>query len=154
MGTKGPSGHVKIDLVSTEVVGKECAAEGAILLLEDHDDFREMLRTYLQRAGYRCEGYSSALDALTVLQGGKKVCLILLDLMMPGLSGFQFRTEQLADAALRDIPVVVLTAGQHSLDYHGNLEAVAYLQKPVDFDQVLAVVREHCGPPGSNSSVM
>src|SRR5262245_17632571 len=140
--------------MATMSFGHEQTSNGAILLLEDQDDFREMLKTYLEHAGYEVEGYSSAVDALTVLQGGRKVSLILLDLMMPGLSGFQFRTEQRADAALRDIPVVVLTAGQHSLDYHGNLGAVAYLQKPVDFDEVLAIVREHCGPPAPRTSVM
>jgi CheY-like chemotaxis protein len=129
-------------------------ATGAILLLEDEDDFREMLRIFLQRAGYHVMGFSSAVDALTVLQRGAQVSLILLDLMMPGVSGFQFRTEQRADVALRDIPVVVLTGGQHPRDYHPNLHAVAYLEKPVDLDQVLTIVRQHCGPPPEKTTVM
>lgn len=124
------------------------------MLLEDEDSFREMLKVFLQRAGYRVVGFASAVDALTALQRGTPVSLILLDLMMPGITGFQFRTEQRADAALRDIPVVVLTGGQHPSDYHANLHAVAYLEKPVDLDQVLTIVREHCGPPTEHPTVM
>ena len=134
-------------------MAREHGAEGAILVLEDHDDFRELLKDVLQREGYRVIGSSSAVEALTLLQGGTPVCLILLDLMMPGVSGFQFRSEQRADESLRDIPVIVLTGGQHSSDYHANLDAVAYLQKPVDMDAVLALVREHCGPPEPRAGV-
>jgi len=89
-----------------------------------------------------------------VLQGGTRINLILLDLMMPGVTGFQFRSEQRADANLRDIPVVVLTGGQHPSDYHANLHAVAYLQKPVDMEVVLDLVKKYCGPAGSKTRVM
>ena len=135
-------------------MGNEPVAEGSILLLEDHDDFREQVQEYLQQAGYRVTGCSSAVEALTVLQGGTRVNLILLDLMMPGVTGFQFRSEQRADANLRDIPVVVLTGGQHPSDYHANLHAVAYLQKPVDMEVVLDLVKKYCGPAGSKTRVM
>ena len=140
--------------MSTEVLGNERAVEGSILVLEDHDDFREQVQEYLQQAGYRVMGCSSAVEALTVLQGGTRVSLILLDLMMPGVTGFQFRSEQRADASLRDIPVVVLTGGQHPSDYHANLHAVAYLQKPVDMEVVLEIVRKYCGPPTPKTHVM
>jgi two-component system chemotaxis sensor kinase CheA len=137
-----------------EMLTTDRASERSILLLEDEDDFREMLKLFLQRAGYRVIGFSSAVDALTVLQRGAQVSLILLDLMMPGVTGFQFRTEQRADAALKDIPVVVLTGGQHPSDYDANLRAVAYLEKPVDLDQILTIVKEHCGPPPARERVM
>ena len=120
----------------------------AILIVEDHRDSRESLQEWLEHQGYRTIACPSATDALTVLQSGESVCLILLDLMMPTVSGFQFREQQRASSTMRDIPVVVISAAPQPQEYHGNLRAVAYLRKPVDPIQVLAVVQQHCVPPG------
>ena len=118
----------------------------AILIIEDHHDIRESLQELLERSGYRTIGCSGATDALTVLQSGEPICLILLDLMMPTISGFQFREQQRALGALGDIPVAVISAVPQPQDYHGNLQAVAYLRKPMDPAQVLALAKQYCGP--------
>jgi CheY-like chemotaxis protein len=120
-----------------------------ILIVEDHHDIRESLCQWLEHQGYRTIGCASGVDALTVLQSGKQVCLILLDLMMPTVSGFQFREQQRASSALRDIPVAVISGAPRPQDYHGNLGAVAYLRKPLDPAVVLEVVQQYCGPPAS-----
>jgi len=130
-------------LAETETRSRERHA-GSILVLEDHDDVRELLKEFLERSGYSVVACASAVEALTVLQGGTPISLILMDLMMPRVSGFQFRSEMRDDAALRDIPVVVMTGGQHPSDYHANLNAVAYLQKPIDFDVLLNLVEKYC----------
>ena len=117
----------------------------AILIVEDHHDIRESLRQWLEHQGYRAIGCSSGMDALTVLQSGEPVCLILLDLMMPSVSGFQFREQQRATSALRDIPVVVMSGAPRPQDYHANLGAVAYLRKPLDPAILLDVIQQHCG---------
>lgn len=119
----------------------------AILIVDDHHDIRESLQELLERSGYRTIGCSSATDALTLLQSGESVCLILLDLMMPTISGFQFREQQRASAAIGDIPVAVISAAPQPQDYHGNLQAVAYLRKPINPAHVLALALQHCGPP-------
>jgi CheY-like chemotaxis protein len=116
----------------------------AILIVEDHHDVRESLQQWLEHAGYRAIGCSSGVDALAVLQSGQSVCLILLDLMMPGVSGFQFREQQRATDTLSDIPVVVISAAPQPQEYHGNLRALAYLRKPVDPVHVLGLVQQHC----------
>ena len=118
----------------------------AILIVEDHHDIRESLCQWLEHQGYRTIGCSSAVDALTVLQSGEPVCLILLDLIMPSVSGFQFREQQRATSSLRDIPVVVMRGAPQPQQYNGNLGAVAYLRKPLDPALVLSVVQQHCGP--------
>jgi CheY-like chemotaxis protein len=118
---------------------------GTILIVEDHHDIRESLRQWLEHEGYRTIGCSSGIDALTVLQSGEPISLILLDLMMASVSGFQFREQQRATSTLRDIPVVVISAAPRPQDYDGNLRAVAYLQKPADPARVLALVQQHCG---------
>src|SRR5690606_710156 len=102
------------------------------------------LQARLEHEGYRTIGCSDALEALTTLQSGARVCLIVLDLKLPGLSGFQFREAQRRDPAIRDIPLVVMTGVSRPDDYDANLGAIAYLEKPVDTDQVLAFAREHC----------
>ena len=121
----------------------------AVLIIEDHHDIRESLQQWLEHKGYRTIGCSSGMDALTVLQSGESVCLILLDLMMPSVSGFQFREQQRATSSLRDIPVAVISGAPRPQEYHGNLGAVAYLRKPVDPAHVLAVVQQHCRAPRS-----
>lgn len=124
----------------------------AVLIVEDHHDIRISLQQWLEHEGYRTIGCSSGMDALSVLQSGESVCLILLDLMMPGVSGFQFREQQRATSSLRDIPVVVISGAPQTQQYRGNLRAVAYLQKPLDPARVLALVREHCGPASTSAS--
>lgn len=123
-------------------MGKPCS----ILIVEDHEDIRYLLQQLLEHEGYRAIACSSAVDALSILQAGEPVCLILLDLMMPGVSGFQFR-EQQRSSPFSAIPVAVVTAASSAAEYHGNLGAVEYLRKPVDLDRVLAIVRQYCDAP-------
>ena len=71
-------------------------------------------------------------------------CVILLDLMMPVMDGWQFRQEQVRDAALADIPVIVVSAaGRERLE---KIQADAYLSKPVDLDELLGCVTQFCRP--------
>ena len=121
--------------------------DNEVLIIEDNDDFRLVLQEVLQRQGYRAVGCASAVDALAVLQSGRRFCLIVLDLMMPGLSGFHFREEQRHSDTFGDIPVIVVTAAMQPALYDGNLRALAYLTKPVDFDQMIGVIRRHCPLP-------
>jgi DNA-binding response OmpR family regulator len=68
--------------------------------------------------------------------------VILLDLMMPVMDGWEFRRQLEADPALAPVPVIVLSA----LDQvrAANIHAAAYLKKPLDFDQLLDLVRTYC----------
>jgi CheY-like chemotaxis protein len=68
--------------------------------------------------------------------------VILLDLMMPVMDGFQFRDEQVRDPELADIPVIVLTALSAASARRVHPEAI--LTKPIDCDHLLSVVRAHC----------
>jgi len=122
----------------------EHSDDSAVLIVEDQADVRELLTTLLEYEGYTAIACGSAMEALGVLQSGRRVCLILLDLMMPGISGFRFREEQQADARLRDIPVIVVSGANRPSDYHGNIHAVAYLTKPVDPQELLGLVRQQC----------
>ena len=84
-------------------------------------------------------------DALQHLRSGLKPDVILLDLMMPIMDGWEFRREQQGDAELADIPVVVLSAFDHART--AEVRASAVLRKPLDFDQLLHLVRRYCPQP-------
>jgi CheY-like chemotaxis protein len=66
--------------------------------------------------------------------------LIILDLQMPVMNGWQFRDECKRDAELATVPIVVITAFQSP----GNLEVDAVMQKPIDLARLLDLVRYHC----------
>jgi CheY-like chemotaxis protein len=99
----------------------------------------------LELEGYRVSTVSNGKEALDLLRVIEPPCLILLDLMMPVMNGWEFLKAQKGDSALATIPVVVVSAA------HGMLprppEADAAMKKPVDLEVLLKVVRDWCGAP-------
>jgi CheY-like chemotaxis protein len=84
-----------------------------ILVVDDDTDLRETIGELLVEEGYDARLYENGRAALESLRSGElEPKLILLDLMMPEMNGWQFREEQLRDERLRDIPVVVMTASR------------------------------------------
>jgi len=115
-----------------------------VLIVEDDLDTREMLGRFLELEGYNVETAENGKRALERLGSGVGACVILLDLMMPVMDGWQFRQEQIRDAALADIPVIVVSAaGRERLE---KIHANAYLSKPVDLDELLGCVTQFCRP--------
>jgi CheY-like chemotaxis protein len=112
-----------------------------ILVVEDDTDIREALMGILAEEGYAVLGAADGRQALDVLRDGARPTLILLDLMMPFMNGWQFRAEQKLDAALSDIPVVVISADANVKQKAESLDAVGYLKKPVELDALLEVVQ-------------
>ena len=82
--------------------------------------------------------------------------MILLDLMMPGMDGVDFRARQQADPALRGIPVVIISARPDVARQAERLHADAFLQKPMSFEELLHVVQNRAitevGAPEFESS--
>jgi CheY-like chemotaxis protein len=123
----------------TDDAARSCAM---VLLVEDDVDVREAVTDTLEDAGYRVIAARHGQEALEVLRnGGPRPCLILLDLMMPVMDGWQFRDLQSKDPELADIPVVALSA-------HGGLHALGaadHLRKPVQLRALMDVVERFCG---------
>src|SRR5260370_22437876 len=125
------------------------AAARTLLVIEDDADIREALDGLLSTEGFRVTGCSNGLEALEVLRVSPKPDLILLDLMMPIMDGWQFRVAQKDDPELATIPVLALSAD--STAKAAAIDAEAYLRKPVDYDTLidtidrLLVAREHRG---------
>src|SRR5262245_8068385 len=80
------------------------------------------------------------------LRAGLRPCVILLDLMMPGMDGWDFRHEQVHDRDLRDIPVVVITAaGFSATSVKAQFGDIEFVPKPPPEQELLAAVRRRCG---------
>ena len=113
-----------------------------IFIVEDDVDTREMLGKFLELEGYRVETASNGRQALDRLSEGLKACVIVLDLMMPVMDGWQFRREQVQHAALKSIPVIVVSAaGRDRLE---KIEANGYLSKPIDLEELLKQITACC----------
>jgi CheY-like chemotaxis protein len=91
-----------------------------VLVVEDDWDTREALMLLVQSEGVDAAGARNGQDALEQLRGGLRPCLIVLDLAMPVMTGYEFRQAQLADPDLASIPVALLQAAPTSKRNHGS----------------------------------
>ena len=117
---------------------------GRILLVEDEADLRETLAELLQAEGYRVDTATNGREALDRLQEADLPGLIILDLMMPVMTGWKFLEEQQQDPLLAHVPVVVLTAVANlpGMQVPG---AVACFRKPVDLAAFLSTLGRYLG---------
>ena len=110
-----------------------------VLIVEDDPDSRNMLAALLGLHGYRTVTAANGLEALEMARR-ERPAVILLDLMMPVMDGQTFRREQLGDATLAAIPVVVLSAHARTAELARELGASTHLLKPFDLDQLLRAI--------------
>lgn len=115
-----------------------------IFVVDDNADLRDALCEFFKSEGYGVGAAATGRDALDQLRSGLSVSIILLDLMMPDMTGFQFRLEQLRHPEIADIPLVAHSGIEDVAFYAQRLNAKAYIRKPAPMDHILAVVREHC----------
>jgi adenylate cyclase len=115
-----------------------------ILIVEDEPINIQMLSAFLSGKGYEIEVASSGEGALEVL-ARVRPNLILLDVMMPGIDGFETCRRIKATPALRDIPIIFLTGRTGAADIVRGFEvgAVDYVAKPFNTHELLARVRTH-----------
>ena len=121
-----------------------------ILVVDDDTDVRGAISELLESDGYRVVAAANGRDALAELRKGVQPCVILLDLMMPVMDGWDFRAAQLRDPDLRGIPVIVITAAGFSADsIKSQLHGVDFLPKPLGDTELLAAVERACPRPSS-----
>ena len=120
------------------------SADSYVLVVDDDDDVRESLRTVLEDEGYRVVALPDGKAALDHLVAGGRPFVILLDLMMPVMDGATFRDRQAADAALRAIPVILITAA--GARAAAAVAADGVLQKPVKLETMLELVARYRVP--------
>jgi two-component system response regulator MprA len=109
--------------------------------VEDDRDIREAVVEVLEEEGYGVSAAGDGAQALRVLdESERQPDLILLDLMMPNMNGFEFRQHQLADARHATIPVAVLTADGQAVRKAEELHVNGLVQKPVKIEPLLDTV--------------
>jgi len=113
----------------------------SILIIEDDQEIREVLRIALEIEGYNLITYSNGLEALEYLKASPPPNLILLDLMMPKMSGYEFTKNTSMNDSLKNIPIVVLTAARNAPRPEGIVD---YIKKPVDLEVLTTLVKQHC----------
>ena len=111
-----------------------------ILVVEDDPDLLLMLATALELDGQRVVTASNGADALRLARLNRP-SLIVLDLMLPVMSGEEFRKAQLDDEAIRSIPVLVVSARHDAEIVAERMHAVGCLTKPVDLETFSTVAR-------------
>jgi CheY-like chemotaxis protein len=120
---------------------------GRILIVEDDEAIRESLTAALQDFGYAADSAVHGQQALERLRGTERLPqLILLDLAMPVMDGFQLSHELAQDSALRAIPIVIMSADGQLAAKVARTGARGYLKKPMSLDAVLEVVTRWLGP--------
>ncbi|HEX9434866.1 MAG TPA: response regulator [Burkholderiales bacterium] len=114
----------------------------SILIVDDDESIRELLRLHLSSAGYNVSVAEDAIVAgYMVLRSPPD--LIISDVNMPHMDGFEFVAALKADKSLPSIPVIFLTSVEEG-DHRGKaLGAVGYVTKPVRADRLLSLVAQH-----------
>ena len=117
-----------------------------ILLVDDHDDLRDMMTRQLQKRGYTVETATNGLEAVASVAQSIPA-LILMDVNMPELDGFEATLQIRAAHANRCIPVIALTAYALPSDEARSRAAGcdAFHAKPVDFDKLFSQICELIG---------
>jgi CheY-like chemotaxis protein len=114
-----------------------------ILVVEDDDNIRDTVRQILELEGYKVHVAENGKRAIEVLENLKYPCLILLDLMMPVMNGWQFLEARKKNTVIADLPVIVVSAVGEQAQGAGATEI---MRKPPDIDSLLETVSHHCAP--------
>jgi len=113
-----------------------------VLIVEDDGDLRDMMAQLLMLEGFQTASVANGREALEYLHQGDRPDVILLDLMMPVMDGWEFRRRQQQDPSVAGVPVIILSALDPTRA--SGVEADAFLKKPLDFDRLLSLVRGYC----------
>lgn len=111
------------------------------LIIDDSPDLRRLLTRALVNEGIDVDTAEHGKEAIEVLEKIERPCVILLDLMMPVMDGFQFLEWKNAQHRYADWPVIVLSASAHTELPQG---AHSFLKKPVDLDQLIDAIEANC----------
>ena len=123
----------------------EAGARKFVLVVDDDADIRESLETVLGIHGHPVATAADGSEAIELLRRERsRPCLILLDLMMPGMNGFELRAELDADPAFSAIPVVIITGAGVLVDERDGTLRAEVLRKPFDLKALLTTVKRFC----------
>ena len=116
-----------------------------VLVVEDDADARDAMAELLEHEGFPAKGVANGREALELLRSGRPVSLVLLDLTMPIMNGWDFCEELAQDERTADLPVAILTASATYTRLPARRCDAGLFVKPVDFDRLLQTVRRYSG---------
>ena len=115
-----------------------------ILLVEDDREIRESLNDMLELEDYKVKTAQNGKEALDYLNSDAPFPkVILLDIMMPVMNGYEFRKIQLESGTLKDIPTIVLSADRNCGPTLETLQVKHYLKKPIDLESLLSLISSY-----------
>jgi CheY-like chemotaxis protein len=116
-----------------------------VLIVDDDVSVRIALKELFETEGYAVALAANGRAALNQLRGGLRPCVVLLDLMMPVMDGWDFRAEQLTDPEIKDVPVFILTAVGFSAEtVRAQFGDIPFVPKPPAHEGLLEMVRRVC----------
>jgi len=118
----------------------------AVLVVEDDHDTREAFTLLAASVGLDVVAVENGRAALRMLRDGLRPCLIVLDMAMPEMDGFEFRRQQMANPTLAELPVAVMSGGGWATEADARkLGLTLFLRKPVEPAELLRAFTDHCG---------
>ncbi|HEX3597672.1 MAG TPA: response regulator [Polyangiaceae bacterium] len=114
----------------------------SVLIVDDDDDIRETLKELCEDEGYDVATAANGLQAMEALGGAILPCVVILDLIMPFMTGNEVFAQMQQDQRLAKVPVIVSTS-----DPSRAPSGVLIMKKPIDLDRLLGAIRRYCGPP-------
>jgi CheY-like chemotaxis protein len=117
-----------------------------VLVVDDDEDLREVTVDLLRARGYDADGAEDGAAALERIRAAGVPAVILLDMRMPVMNGWQF-ARVFREHHDRSAPIVVVTAASDAHRSAKEVEADGWLSKPFDPDELLAAVEERIGEP-------
>jgi CheY-like chemotaxis protein len=115
-----------------------------ILVVDDDDTIRESFASVLRDEGFSVAAARNGLEALSYLESHTPPRVIVLDLMMPVMSGAEFRQKQLAEPRFAGIPVIVMSATERGGSIAKALHAAGFLSKPPHLELLIETVAPYC----------
>lgn len=126
-------------LIATGIVEEKAHS---ILLVEDDPTVTDAWAAILRKEGYEVAVASNGEEAIDRLRGGLRPSAIILALIMPGVNGWRFRAEQLADPALHAIPLVIASTAAHgSPSIRADFPGVSFIRKDIASGDLVRTVR-------------
>jgi two-component system response regulator CpxR len=130
---------------------------GLVVLVEDDPSIRESLQAIIEQEGYEVRTAINGNDAFAMLKELKTPCLILTDLMMPEMNGYEFIELASQTHTIAAIPIVVVSGTPQASKMKTMADAgkiKGMIKKPVDIEYLLKIVHEHCGPSPLSQSLL
>lgn len=116
----------------------------SVLIVEDDKEIRELIQEALELEGFSTRTATNGKEALEILDEASDPYLILLDLMMPVMNGWQFLEAKKANDSLAPMPVVIISAASNEKIGNGASNANGVIKKPIDLDVLIHWVRKYC----------